>query len=267
MKKEKLCLVTGGFDPIHSGHIEYLKESKKLAEYLVVGLNSHNWLKRKKGYAFMPWDERNEILKNIECVDEVISFNDDDNSASDAISKCLDISDKVIFANGGDRAKENIPELDKFKSNDSVEFIFGVGGKNKKNSSSWIIENFINEYNNSNNNYDVLRIEAPWGGHDTIVDHEEYKLKQLFVKPNAKLSLQYHHHRSEHWVVASGTATVQLGEKIFDLDAGEYIHIPLGEKHRISNNTTCDLIIVEVQYGEKLEESDIVRLEDSFGRA
>ena len=240
MKKKKLCLVTGGFDPVHSGHIQYLKESKKLADYLVVGLNSDDWLKRKKGCAFMPWDERNEILKNIIFVDDVIFFDDQDNSASDAILKCLDMSEKVIFANGGDRGKDNIPELDKFKDNDCVEFVFSVGGDNKKNSSSWIIENFINEYNNLNNNYNVLTIDAPWGGHDTIVDHKEYKLKQLFVKPNAKLSLQYHHHRSEHWVVASGTATVQLGENVSDLKSGEYIHIPVGEKHRISNNTISD---------------------------
>jgi len=267
MKKDKLCLVTGGFDPIHSGHIEYLKESKKLSDYLVVGLNSHNWLKRKKGCAFMPWEERYEILKNINCVNEVIPFDDNDNSAIDAISKCLKISDKVIFSNGGDRGKENIPELEKFKDNKNVEFVFGIGGTNKMNSSSWIIDNFIKEYNLQNNKYNVLKIEAPWGGHDTIVDHEEYKLKQLFVTPGAKLSLQYHHHRSEHWVIASGVASVQLGDNITDLKAGEYIHIPVGEKHRISNNTDKDLIIVEVQYGEILEESDIVRLEDSFGRA
>ena len=107
---------------------------------------------------------------------------------------------------------------------------------------------------------------APWGRHDTIDDREGYKLKQLFVLPGCKLSLQYHHHRSEHWVVASGTATVQLEEKIFELNSGEHIFIPQGEKHRISNDTDNDLIIVEVQNGKILEESDIVRLEDSFGR-
>ena len=93
----------------------------------------------------MPWEERYEILKNINCVNEVIPFDDNDNSAIDAISKCLKISDKVIFSNGGDRGKENIPELEKFKDNKNVEFVFGIGGTNKMNSSSWIIDNFIKE--------------------------------------------------------------------------------------------------------------------------
>ncbi len=269
MKKNKVCLVTGGFDPVHSGHIEYFKKSKEISDYLVIGLNSDDWLIRKKGYAFIPWEERKNILINMIVVDEVISFNDDDDSACDAILKTLEISDNVVFANGGDRQKDNIPEIVKFKDRSDIEFVFGVGGSNKMNSSSSIIDNFLKNYqkNNEEKDYEINKIDAPWGSHDTIVDHPNYKLKQLFVNPGCQLSLQYHHHRSEHWVVASGIASVQLGEKEFDLNQGEYIYIPKGEKHRISNNSDAKLIIVEVQYGEILEESDIVRLEDSFGRA
>jgi len=270
MKKDTVCLVTGGFDPIHSGHIEYLKEAKKKMDFLIVGINSDEWLLNKKGYSFMPWDERKNIIINLSIVDQVISFDDNDNSASNAISKSLEISQKVIFANGGDRKEGNIPELVAFQNNPNVEFIYGIGGSNKMNSSSDITKNFIKNYeaNKKNNSYNnILKIDAPWGSHDTIVDSPEYKLKQLFVNPGAKLSLQYHHHRSEHWVVASGTASVQLGEKEFDLNEGEYIFIPQTEKHRISNNTQSGLIIIEVQCGKILEESDIVRLEDSFGRS
>jgi len=268
MNDTKACLVTGGFDPIHSGHIEYLNEAKKISDFLVVGLNSDKWLSRKKGYVFMQWEERKKILLNLKSVDAVIDFNDDDNSACDAISKCLELYENVIFANGGDRVKGNIPELDLYKNNKKVEFLFGIGGNKKLNSSSWIIENFIKnlESLNQNTKYKIETVNAPWGRHDTIDDREGYKLKQLFVLPGCKLSLQYHHHRSEHWVVASGTATVQLEEKIFELNSGEHIFIPQGEKHRISNDTDNDLIIVEVQNGKILEESDIVRLEDSFGR-
>jgi|TARA_B110000259_G_scaffold50037_1_gene58794 cytidyltransferase-like protein len=268
MKNNNLCLVTGGFDPIHSGHIEYLKEAKKISDCLVVGLNSDDWLIRKKMVAFMPFEERKNILLNMEVVDSVIDFNDGDNSACDAISKCLELSERVIFANGGDRGKDNIPEIERFKDNKNIDFIFSVGGSNKLNSSSWIIDDFVKNYNaaNSNSQYDILNIRAPWGGHDTIVEGEGYKLKQLFVTPGSKLSLQYHHHRSEHWIVAKGIASVQLGEKHLELNPGEYIFVPTGEKHRICNNTNSDLIIIEVQNGDILEESDIVRLEDSFGR-
>ena len=268
MKIEKASLVTGGFDPIHSGHISYLKNAKKLCGFLIVGLNSDRWLKRKKGYSFMPYAERENILKNFKFVDQVIQFNDDDDSASDAISKALDISQHIVFANGGDRLIDNIPEFTDFGKNKNVEFVFGVGGSNKINSSSWIIDEFIKNKNLSmdDRNYDILKIEAPWGHHDTIVDHPKYKLKQLFVKPGSKLSLQYHHHRSEHWIVTHGVATVQLGDNEMILEEGEYIFSPQGEKHRISNNSNDDLIIVEIQNGDILEESDIVRIEDSFGR-
>ena len=266
--KKNICLVTGGFDPIHSGHIQYLKEAKKISDYLVVGLNSDDWLIRKKKVAFMPFEERKNILLSMEVVNSVIDFNDLDNSACDAISKCLGLSERVIFANGGDRGRDNIPEIEKFKDNQNIDFIFSVGGSDKLNSSSWIIDDFVKNYNAVNNNsqYEILNIKAPWGGHDTIVEGEGYKLKQLFVTPGSKLSLQYHHYRSEHWVVAKGTASVQLGEKHLELNSGEYIYDPTGEKHRISNNTNSELIIIEVQNGNILDESDIVRLEDSFGR-
>ena len=78
----KTVLVTGGFDPLHSGHIEYFKAARELGDYLVVGVNSDDWLTRKKGKAFMPFEERASIIKELKCVDKVIGFNDDDDSAS-----------------------------------------------------------------------------------------------------------------------------------------------------------------------------------------
>lgn len=137
-----IVLVTGGFDPIHSGHIEYFKAAAMLGSKLVVGVNSDEWLTRKKGSPFMTIEERTSIIKELRCVDEVIAFDDSDNTAKDAIIKCLDIypDSKIVFANGGDRGKDNIPEMD--LHNDRLEFAFGVGGNNKKNSSSWILANY-----------------------------------------------------------------------------------------------------------------------------
>jgi cytidyltransferase-like protein len=138
----KVVLVTGGFDPLHSGHIEYFKAAKALGNILVVGVNSDAWLTRKKGRAFMPSTERITIIQNLKMVDHCILFNDDDGSAVEAINnvKMLYPNSQIIFANGGDRTAKNIPEM---KCKD-VEFAFGVGGENKLNSSSWILDNWGN---------------------------------------------------------------------------------------------------------------------------
>ena len=140
---EKVSLVTGGFDPIHSGHISYFKRAKDLSNYLVVGINIEEWLKRKKGQYFQSWKERAEIIRHLDMVDAVISWDDEDNSACGAIAKCLDISEQVIFANGGDRGKNNTPEVEKYSDNPRVEFAWGIGGDDKMNSSSWILHGYF----------------------------------------------------------------------------------------------------------------------------
>tara|TARA_R100000988_G_C3882131_1_gene108804 strand:+ start:51 stop:509 length:459 start_codon:yes stop_codon:yes gene_type:complete len=140
---EKVSLVTGGFDPIHSGHIRYFERAKDLSDYLVVGLNGDPWLKRKKGQYFQCWTERAEIVRNLTMVDAVISWDDEDDSACGAIAKCLEISEKVIFCNGGDRIKSNIPEIQGYGDDPRVEFKFSIGGEEKMNSSSWILHGYF----------------------------------------------------------------------------------------------------------------------------
>ena len=134
----KIVVVSGGFDPIHSGHLAYFKEAKELGMYLIVGVNSDEWLMRKKGYVFMPIEEREEIVRSIKYVNGVNRFNDDDDSAIDLLNKVKYWypSDEIIFANGGDRNESNCREL----SVEGVEFVYGVGGKDKLNSSSDIVE-------------------------------------------------------------------------------------------------------------------------------
>ena len=140
---EKVSLVTGGFDPIHSGHISYFKRAKDLSNYLVVGVNTEEWLTRKKGQYFQSWKERAEIIRHLDMVDAVISWDDEDNSACGAIAKCLEIAETVIFANGGDRGKDNTPEIDKYGDHPRVEFAWGIGGDDKMNSSSWILHGYF----------------------------------------------------------------------------------------------------------------------------
>tara|TARA_B000000557_G_scaffold251762_1_gene239327 strand:+ start:290 stop:748 length:459 start_codon:yes stop_codon:yes gene_type:complete len=140
---EKVSLVTGGFDPIHSGHISYFKRAKDLSNYLVVGINTEEWLTRKKGQYFQSWKERAEIIRHLDMVDAVISWNDEDDSACGAIAKCLEIAQTVVFANGGDRGKDNTPEIDKYDNHPNVQFAWGVGGDDKMNSSSWILHGYF----------------------------------------------------------------------------------------------------------------------------
>ena len=139
----RIIIVSGGFDPLHSGHIAHFKAAKELGDILVVGLNSDDWLTRKNGKPFMPIEERLSIIRELRVVDLALPFNDDDNSSRDLIKRVMQLYDSdVVFANGGDRTKDNIPEIDTFGNDSRVSFRFGVGGEDKKNSSSWILENW-----------------------------------------------------------------------------------------------------------------------------
>ena len=135
----KIILCTGGFDPIHSGHIAYLKAAADLGDMLIVGLNSDEWLERKKGAAFMPWNERLSVVNNLQMVDETFTFQDDDDSARLFIQQVRAHypNAHLIFANGGDRTAENIPEMDTQDNN--ISFEFGIGGTEKINSSSRLV--------------------------------------------------------------------------------------------------------------------------------
>lgn len=135
-----MFLLPEDFDPVHSGHIEYINAARKLGDILFVGLNSDDWLSRKKGKSFMSWHERHIILSNLRSVDDVFAFDDSDGTAIDAIRRVREENPDhtIIFANGGDRTKENIPEMS--IDDEDVEFVFGVGGTDKINSSSWILQ-------------------------------------------------------------------------------------------------------------------------------
>lgn len=138
-----IVLATGGFDPVHSGHIAYFKNAAQLGDFLIVGINSDNWLVKKKQKAFMSWNERNEVISNLKMVNLTIDFEDDDlGSAANAIKKVRNMfpNDKIIFANGGDRTQTNISEMS--IEDENLEFVFGIGGEDKKNSSSWILRNW-----------------------------------------------------------------------------------------------------------------------------
>jgi mannose-6-phosphate isomerase len=108
--------------------------------------------------------------------------------------------------------------------------------------------------------------ERPWGRYTVLEDNGKYKIKRIEVEAGHRLSLQWHHHRSEHWIVVSGTARVTCGEKEYIVNVNESTFIPIGTVHRLANPGVIPLVIIEVQSGEYLGEDDIVRLHDDYNR-
>ena len=249
----KISVVSGGFDPIHSGHISYINAAKKYGDYLIIALNSDEWLKQKKGKEFMPFEERKSILENIKNVDEVLSFEDDKSGS------CINALEKIkakfpdheiIFCNGGDRGKENIPEM----SVKGITFEFSVGGDDKKNSSSWILKNW---------KYDKER--RVWGEFFNLFEDDQVKVKELIIEPKKGMSLQKHHKRSEIWLVSQGKCLVNYSKISPDeieeitLEKHNSLYVELGDWHQITNpfDETCK--VIEIQYGKETIEEDIER--------
>jgi len=138
--KGKVVVVSGGFDPLHIGHVQLFKAAKELGDTLVIIMNNDNWLKYKRGYVFMPENERKEIIKELQCVDRVIltehSFDTDDISICETLTELK----PDIFANGGDRKADNIPEY-KLCKELGIEMVFNLG--NKIQSSSELLKRYV----------------------------------------------------------------------------------------------------------------------------
>jgi cytidyltransferase-like protein len=247
-----IVVVSGGFDPVHSGHIKLIKEARSLGDMLIVGINSDEWLARKKGRAFMPWQERLCVLNNLSSVDEVYTFDDEDGTACHLLQQVRAHypDSQIVFANGGDRTQDNIPEM----SVEGVEFVFGVGGENKANSSSWILQEWR-----------APKTERSWGYYRVLHEVPGMKVKELTVNPGCSLSMQRHQQRSEYWIVSKGSAVVNS-----TMDGGYYLpaqtlikheeyRVPVGGWHQLTNPFDKPCKVVEIQYGESCVEEDIER--------
>ena len=159
---------------------------------------------------------------------------------------------KLIFANGGDRTKGNIPEIDRFTSHENITFQFGVGGEDKKNSSSRILAD-----------WKKLKTERKWGYYKVFDEREGVKVKELVIEPGSSLSDQRHFKRSEHWYVLEGGCKIalQTGDlnSVVELNQHNSLIIEKGTWHRGFNETDTICSILEVQYGEDCVEEDIER--------
>ena len=135
-----IILVSGGFDPIHQGHIKLIKEASKYGSVVVL-LNSDEWLRKKKGKEFHNFEERKIIMESIKGVIEVIAFDDSDTTCIDGIKKAKSkySNSTIKFANGGDRNQKTTPEK-KYCEKNNIENIWEIGCKNKANSSSWLLK-------------------------------------------------------------------------------------------------------------------------------
>lgn len=258
-KPQKLVAVSGGFDPLHIGHVRLFKAARKLGDKLVVIVNNDNWLRAKKGFVFMPQKERVELLEAFPFVDWVVLTSHKKDDLDRSVCKALQKIRPHVFANGGDRFRKNTSERQLCKRL-GIRMVFNVGKGGKVQSSSWMIDAARKP---------ASRTVRPWGRYYGWDSGKRWNLKTVYVHPGKRLSLQYHHGRSEHWMLVEGdaTATIQsstgLIEETYPLRLGESFRVGRGAVHRLQSKKGG--VVVEVALG-KFDEDDIVRLEDDHGR-
>jgi cytidyltransferase-like protein len=252
----KIAVVSGGFDPLHSGHINYLEHAADFGDKLVVLVNSDEWLTRKKGRPFMPFEERSLIIQRMDMVDNVYAVDDNDGSVTTGLTlvrNAFGHQHEYVFCNGGDRGKDNIPEM----AVEGYTFEFGVGGESKANSSSWILKEW---------KYPTER--RVWGEFSDLFQDEAVRVKELIIEPGKGISYQRHFKRDEIWFVSKGECEIKHGiyPKYPDnfalrtLRTDESFTVKRNEWHQIINKTTENCHIIEIQYGGDTHEDDIERI-------
>ena len=171
-----------------------------------------------------------------------------------------DTHDSLLFCDQGILATVGVKDLIVVRTADAVL----VADRRK----SQEVKLIVDQLKKDNYSQTMVHRKAarPWGTYDCIDDSERFKVKRIVVKPKAKLSLQMHHHRAEHWIVVKGTARVQKGDEVLLVTENESVYIPIGMKHSLENPGAIPLELIEVQSGSYLEEDDIVRFEDLYQR-
>lgn len=235
-----MICVSGGFDPLHCGHLAMLREASKHGELMVI-INSDDWLRRKKGFVFLPWEQRATIIADLRYVTGVCTVDDSDGSVCEALKRVK----PRYFANGGDRVSDNTPEL-QLCNELGIEMLWNIGGGKTESSSEIARRNWVPRL---------------WGGYTVLDEGNGYKVKKVILDPGQSISLQYHNHRSEYWYMAGPKAMVQLGDECFEVAQGS-APVVVGHEvvHQLTNSGDEPLVVIEIQSGQYLEEDDIIRI-------
>lgn len=222
-QEKKTIVISGGFDPIHPGHIAMIEKAAKHGEVHIIA-NSDAWLIRKKGFFFQPWSDRKKILEVY--TPHIHAVDDADGTVCEALRRIK----PTYFGNGGDRTNKNTPEQD-VCSELGIELVFGLGG---------------GKYSSSSAINGRQRVETRWGTYDVLLDMPELKVKVLTIAPGKKLSLQRHAKRSEFFFMPNGEVRMNLP----------------GVWHAPTAPDDKELVILEVQLGVS-EEHDIERISET----
>jgi cytidyltransferase-like protein len=239
-----MICVSGGFDPLHIGHLAMVREASERGALTVI-LNSDEWLARKKGFVFLPWEQRAAIIGDLRYVQAVSAVDDTDNTVCEALARLK----PRYFANGGDRGPDNTPEM-KLCRDLGIEMLWNIGG-GKADSSTAIARKAW-----------VARL---WGRYIVLDEGPGYKVKKVILDPGQSISLQYHNHRSEYWYMAGPKAQVTLGGDTFEVAQGAPPVVVAHEVvHQLTNSGDAPLTVIEIQSGSYLEEDDIIRIKHAM---
>jgi cytidyltransferase-like protein len=268
-EKENFVVVSGGFDPLHSGHIALFKNASQYGKVIAI-VNNDNFLLKKKKYIFMPIAERLKVVSSNQFISKAIMSIDQDNTVSLSIQKLIDDGYNIrCFANGGDRKTLiDIPESKVCQKN-NIQLVFGIGG-GKTQSSSDLTENLfalMSHETEIKQNILIKNItQKPWGHYQLLQKGSAFLVKKLTINAGEEISNQFHEHRHEHWVLVSGAIEVILDDIKHEMQSNDHIYIPQGSKHQIINPYSQPAEIIEIQLGNIIEENDIVRLSDKYNR-
>lgn len=278
-------------NPLHPGHIECLELSKSEtgADVLWVIVNNDHQAELKRGEkSFQNEQFRMQVVAGLKPVDRVFLSIDEDKSVCKSLDMVISEAresgqfDKIIFTKWGDRFASEIPEAAILASH-GVQIVDGLGAKTHNSSDFLKLKNKADEAQlketletlpEDHKQERYLEIGyRPWGVYYVLEDEALFKVKKIIVQPGYRLSLQSHEHRSEHWTVVSGTATVDIRspekadtEQLQVLQTNESSYIPCGHIHRLINTSTEPMVLIEVQCGDYMGENDIRRYEDDFWR-
>lgn len=285
----KLAITSMYANPLHPGHIECLELSKSEtgADVLWVIVNNDYQAELKRGEkSFQNEQFRVRVVEGLKPVDRVFLSIDDDKSVCKSLDTVISEArasgqfDEIIFTKGGDRFASEIPEA-AILATHGVKIVDGLGAKTHNSSDFLKLKNKADEVqlketletlpeNHKQDRYLEIGYR-PWGVYYVLEDEALFKVKKIIVQPGFRLSLQSHEHRSEHWTVVSGIATVDIRapeyastEQLRILKVNESCYIPQGHLHRLINASHEPMVLIEVQCGDYTGEDDIRRYEDDF---